>query len=90
MENYIASLDEILTEIREQTLTDMEIETIKPKDPESLQEKYDTLNTILTNRGGIGNSLKKLRANAAIANIYICKPAKLWNNVFMCGGINGR
>jgi hypothetical protein len=87
MENYIASLDKILSAIQEPTLTDDEVEAIHPEDVESLQEKYDILFKVLQERGGVGNSIKKLKANASVVNIYIDKPAKLWNNVLMCGGI---
>jgi hypothetical protein len=83
MENYIASLDKILSHIKEPTLTDSEIETIRPKDPDSLQEKYDTLGVILQNRGGVGNSLEKLRADASIFNIVIDEPAREWSNLLI-------
>jgi hypothetical protein len=87
MENYISSLDKILRMIREPTLTDGEIETIRPKDPDSLQEKYDALGVILQNRGGVGNSLEKLKANASLVNIKLDEPAREWSNVLVGFGV---
>jgi hypothetical protein len=87
MENYIANLDSILRTIKEPALTDSEIATIKPVDPDSLQEEYDILNVVLSNRGGVGNSIEKLKADASIFNIVIDKPAKEWSNILIGFGV---
>lgn len=87
MEEYIAELDTILTQINEPTLTDDEILTIKPIDPLSLQEEYETLYTILQIRGG-GQSLRKLKSNAEVNNITIGSPKKDYNNMIFAFGVN--
>lgn len=84
---YIEALDNILTSINEASLTDVEILTITPTDPESLQEQYEILNTILENRGG-GQSIIKLKANAETNNITIDQPKKDYSNKLFCFGLN--
>lgn len=86
--SYENDLNIILVRIQEPQLTDDEIETLKPIEPNNLQEKYDILNTILENRGAIGNSIDKLKADAvSIANIEIDKPKKNYSNILIGFGI---
>ncbi|GMO59772.1 MAG: hypothetical protein Ta2D_05450 [Rickettsiales bacterium] len=84
LDNYIDSLDKILQDIAEPTLTENEIEIIHPQDPESIQEKYDTLFNILQTRGGTGS--KKLKNNASVVNVEINKDKRKFNNILFCGG----
>jgi hypothetical protein len=84
---YITSLDIILEQINEPTLTTSEVETIKPIDPDSMQEKYDILFTVLQNRGSIGNSIQKLENNAGIMNIVINEPKKNYSNILYGGSV---
>lgn len=88
MEQYILSLDKILSDINEETLTEEEASTIAPKDITDLQEKYDILFKILLKRGGDKMSLKKIKAKALIDNIEINKPKKNFNNMLFCFGID--
>lgn len=86
--DYKNELNIILVRIQEPQLTDDEIETLKPIEPNDIQEKYDILNIILENRGSIGNSIEKLKADAiSIANIEINKPKKNYSNILIGFGI---
>jgi phosphotransacetylase len=89
MIDYINVLNSILTRIEEQLLTDDEIETIKPKDVTDLQEQYDTLYSIINDRGvDITNAIKKLRMDALVRNIEIGVKKTSKTNIYIGGGLD--
>lgn len=87
MMDFISKINVILKKVDEPQLTDQEIETIKPNDPESLQELYDTTYNIVVNRGSSNNTLDKIKADALIVNITIKKPKKNYSNVLFGFGL---
>jgi hypothetical protein len=84
---YSDSLDMILMRIQEPTLTEGERETLRPLDPDSLQERYETLFVILENRGGVGNATDKLRSDASLVNVVIGVAHKSYSNVLIGWGV---